>query len=175
MSEDILVYDGYQPGSIGQMLTLHMDYYGPEWGLGQKFEIYCAGGMAAFFSDFDPDRDFFLAARNAQGEMLGSIVIDGREAMGEGARLRWFIVDQRIKGAGTGTHLLEQAMAFCQSKGFGDIFLATFAGLEASRHLYEKAGFRLVEKKTGDPWSGEMGERIFRYESRSRNHSDKPG
>lgn len=165
MTKEDMSFDGYRPGAIAQMLTLHMDYYGRKWCFGRKFETYCAGGMAEFFENFDEETCFFLAARTAEGDMRGCIVIDGRKAQGSGAQLRWFIVDPKAHGAGIGRYLLEQAMTFCREKCFGNVFLTTFAGLDASRKLYESVGFQLAEEKQGDPWTGDKGELIFLWKN----------
>lgn len=155
------VFDGYRPGALAKMLALHMDYYGREWGFGKKFETYCAAGMATFFETFSPEKDLFLAAWSGNDVLRGTVVIQGR---GDNkAQLRWFVVDPCFQGQGLGRTLLEAAMTFCREKGVDEIFLSTFAGLEASRNLYESAGFKLMEEKTGDPWTGDKGELIFRW------------
>ncbi len=164
MNQNSIHFDGYRPGAIGQVLCLHMNYYGSEWQFGKIFEIYCAGGMAAFFEKFDPENDMFLAAWNENGEMLGSIVLDGHDAGGAGAQVRWFIVDKAVHGRGIGRQLFEKAMEFSRSKGFAKVFLSTFEGLDASRHLYESAGFELIEKRSAADWSNNIPELIFRYQ-----------
>jgi ribosomal protein S18 acetylase RimI-like enzyme len=174
MKRDDLIFDGYRPGALAQMLSLHMNYYGSQWNLGRQFEIYCAEGMAAFFANFDANLDYFLAAWNENGKMIGSIVIDGHKAKKEGAQLRWFIVDASSHGLGIGRYLLDQAMEFCRNRDFDNIFLMTFAGLHASRRLYESAGFQLVDEKKDDPWSGERGELVFRHNKGDGKPTQKP-
>ena len=39
--------------------------------------------------------------------------------------------------------------------------METFEGLDATRHLYEKAGFRLVEQQKGAQWGTEVNEQRF--------------
>ncbi len=175
MTELSFVLDGYRPGALAQALRLHMDYYGPEWGLGKNFETYCAGGMADFLSQFDADRDLFVAAWDSQGNMLGAVTLDGRDYSHEGARLRWFIVDGAAQGSGVGRRLLDEVMGFCRAKGFERICLSTFAGLDSARHLYESVGFRLIEERTDDPWDSGTGEQVFRYDKGDDSRTEKLG
>ncbi|HQQ15750.1 MAG TPA: GNAT family N-acetyltransferase, partial [Deltaproteobacteria bacterium] len=57
--------------------------------------------------------------------------------------------------------LLSTAVDFCRSRGYARIHLWTFEGLDAARHLYEKAGFRLVEERIGARWGTEVNEQRF--------------
>ena len=53
------------------------------------------------------------------------------------------------------------AINFCQEKKYGRIYLWTFEGLPAARHLYEKAGFKLAEEHKGTQWGSEVNEQRF--------------
>lgn len=165
MKDDSIHFDGYRPGALAQVLRLHMDYYGPEWNLGKNFEAYCAGGMAEYFSRFDDERDLFVTAWDGRGELLGALALDGKGAPGEGARLRWFIVDKDAQGCGIGRRLLDRVMEFSRSRNHDRIWLSTFAGLDSARHLYESVGFRLVDESGDDPWQSGTGEQVFRYDA----------
>ena len=48
--------------------------------------------------------------------------------------------------------ILETAIAFCRQKQYDRVFLWTFKGLEAARHLYESLGFKLVYQQEGKQW-----------------------
>ena len=155
---------GYVPGAIGRITELHATYYATHWDLGLYFEAKVATELAAFMSRFQPERDGLWLARH-DGQIVGSIVIDGADAVGEGARLRWFILDPVCQGQGWGYRLMTKAMDFCQKQQFPRVYLTTFAGLEAARHLYEKYGFTLCGETDGAHLTGKASliEQVFEY------------
>jgi len=158
MSEAI--FSSYLPGSIGRIVELHADYYHLNWGFGLFFEARVAKEMSEFLSRFDETRDgFWTICLNHQVE--GSIVIDGIKATTEGAHLRWFILSLEARGRGFGNRLMEEAISFCKKRGFRKIYLCTFEGLHAARHLYEKFGFKLVEENEGTQWGTKVIEQKF--------------
>jgi GNAT superfamily N-acetyltransferase len=154
---------GYRPGVIADIIAAHLDYYAQAWGFGVQFESKLARELGAFLKRHDPARDLLLSAHGADGGFLGSIVIDGIEGDGgKGAHLRWFITSDAARGSGLGRRLLEESVAFCDARRYAKIYLTTFAGLGAARHLYEQAGFRLVAEIAADDWSGgSVGEQRF--------------
>jgi len=107
------------------------------------------------------------------GQALGSIAIDaggdekGRQAAAS-AHLRWFILDEAVRGQGLGRLLLAEALAHCDAQGVETVHLWTFSGLDAARHLYESTGFRLVEERPGTQWGREVAEQRFVRIGRSR-------
>jgi GNAT superfamily N-acetyltransferase len=145
---DVEIRRGYFPGSIGLVLELHARYYHAHWGFGVLFEAQLARGLAEFFGRYDELRDgFWIAA--VSGRVEGSITIDGVHAADTGAHLRWFIMSDALRGKGVGTRLIHTAVDFCRAKKYRRVYLRTFAGLDAARHLYEKMGFRLVDQHPG--------------------------
>ncbi len=157
------VLEGYRPGVIADIVALHMDYYAREWEFGAAFETKVAGELAQFLARCDTDRDLFLCARGDDGELAGTITLDGADAQppGEGAHLRWFMVGDTARGTGLGRHLLECAMAHCRDRQFASVYLTTFAGLDAARHLYEAVGFELVAESDDDQWQSGVREQKF--------------
>ena len=152
---------GYIPGAIGRIAELHGIYYHRHWGFGVFFEARVATDLSAFLKDYLVARDRLWTISQA-GRVEGSIAIDGSRAETEGAHLRWFIVAEALQGKGYGNQLITLALDFCRAKDYSRLFLNTFEGLEAARHLYEKNGFRLVDKRPGTQWGMEVNEQ--RYE-----------
>jgi GNAT superfamily N-acetyltransferase len=144
---------GYTPGALGRIVELHGAYYHAYWDLGLYFEAKVATEIAEFLSRFNPDHDGAWFAK-VDGKIAGGIFIDGSDAEGEGARLRWFILDPDYQGLGIGVRLMNEAMTFCASLKFPRIYLTTFAGLSAARHLYEKHGFSLCREEDGSHLTG---------------------
>ncbi|MGZ3617720.1 MAG: GNAT family N-acetyltransferase [Ktedonobacteraceae bacterium] len=131
-------------------------------GLGLFFEATVATGLASFVSRYDEGQDRFWIAVDCQ-RIVGSITIDGSKAATKGAHLRWFILDPEYQGKGVGRKLMGVAMRFCEEQKFEQISLSTFAGLDSARHLYEKCGFRLVERHESDTWDVRVKEQAFEW------------
>jgi GNAT superfamily N-acetyltransferase len=156
----LTIHRGYLPGAIGRIVELHARCYQELAGFGLPFEVKVARELADFCERCDAQRDgLWLAMQD--GHIEGSIAIDGSRAGREGAHLRWFIASDKIRGTGVGTALLTSAMAFCQSRRYEQVYLWTFEGLDAARHLYEKFGFRLSRQQRGTQWGTEVNEQRF--------------
>ena len=151
---------GYIPGSIGRVAELHGRYYHEHWGFDLFFESKVATELSEFLGRFNQARDGFWIA-SAKGIMVGSIAIDGINFDDKGGHLRWFIVAQENQGQGIGKILIKEAIEFCRKKKFKRIYLWTFAGLDAARHLYEIWGFRLCEQREGNQWGKTVTEQMF--------------
>ncbi len=151
---------GYFPGTIGRIAEMHARYYSMHWNFGVFFEAKVASELSEFASRFDKQRDGFWTAW-AHDRVEGSIIIDGINADYEGAHLRWYIISEKLHGQGMGDQLLSLAMQHCQMLNFPSVYLWTFAGLDAARHLYEKHGFRLDQEQHGDQWGTPVIEQKF--------------
>lgn len=159
------IVPGYLPGAIGAVATLHAGYYGAQHGFGAFFEAKVAREFGEFVARFDPARDGLWLVVDA-GRVLGAVVVDGSEpaARAHGvAHLRWFILAEALRGRGLGRRLLDHAMAFCRHAGYPLVYLNTFAGLDAARALYERAGFRLVQEVEAETWGHPMREQRFEW------------
>lgn len=157
---DIKIVQGYLPGAIGRIAELHGEYYHQHWNFGLFFEAKVAIELSEFLKRFKESRDGFWAVL-LDGRVEGSLIIDGIHSGTEGAHLRWFIISDELRGEGVGNQLIQTAISFCRSSGCGKVYLWTFEGLEAARHLYEKAGFKLVEEHKGTQWGTEVNEQKF--------------
>ncbi|MGE8475356.1 MAG: GNAT family N-acetyltransferase, partial [Paraburkholderia hospita] len=146
---NLQIIEGYQPGCIGDIASLHARYYSEHSGFGAYFEKLVATGLADFAGLLPhPNRQLWLVSDN--GRTLASIAIDGN-AETRVAHLRWFIVDDSLRGLGIGRQLMTRAMAFVDER-FDETYLWTFKGLDAARHLYEAFGFQLAEEAEGTQW-----------------------
>lgn len=156
----IEIAGGYRPGIIARITQMHALYYARTSGFGQRFESVVASGLAGFCDRLDnPRNGIWVAVRN--GEIVGSVAIDGEDLGGDIAHLRWFIVDDGVRGGGVGSRLLSAALAFADRQAFAETHLWTFSGLSAARHLYETHGFICVEERSGRQWGSEVLEQRF--------------
>ena len=156
----IKIAKGYVPGAIGRIAELHGAYYHAHWKFGLFFEAKVAVGLSEFLQRYDESRDGFWTV-SVDGRVEGSIAIDGIHAEREGTHLRWFMISDVLRGKGAGNRLMDTAIRFCTSRNYNKIYLWTFEGLDAARHLYEKAGFKLVEAFKGTQWGTEVNEQRF--------------
>ncbi|SHF66371.1 DNA-binding transcriptional regulator, MarR family [Kaistia soli DSM 19436] len=151
---------GYRPGLVARITEMHALYYARTAGFGRRFESMVAGGLAAFCDQLDaPGNDVWAAIQDDR--MIGSIAIEADVAEPSVAHLRWFIVDDTVRGGGVGRRLLATALGFADVHDFAETNLWTFGGLHAARHLYEQNGFVLAEERRGSRWGSEVLEQRF--------------
>lgn len=150
----------YMPGFLGRIAELHARYYHQHWGFDLFFETKVAVELADFLQHFDLMRDGLWTAM-ADGLIIGAIAVSGRDAATIGARLRWLIVAPQYQSRGYGKRLMRAAMDFCRQTRFKRIYLTTFAGLDAARHLYEQEGFRVKIEQEDAHWGKTVREQTF--------------
>ncbi|TNJ48467.1 MarR family winged helix-turn-helix transcriptional regulator [Phaeobacter sp. B1627] len=153
-AQDLQLGAGYLPALLGRVTELHARYYSRAVGFGAAFECCVAGEMAGFLARLDetPVNATFHARIGAT--VHGSVSIEARP---EGqAALRWFILSDETRGLGLGRRLLDRAMAHVDDQNVTRTELWTFRGLDAARHLYEAAGFELVEETPGTHWGKDL-------------------
>ncbi len=151
-----------RPGDLGWLIGLHGRWYAEHYGFTAKFEQVVAGIAADVAGRLAPPRVTMLIARDDEGP-LATLTADGddRDEPGRG-HIRTVIADPRAQGRGIGQHLLATGLANLREAGLPGAWLDTFAGLDAARAVYLKAGFRLVRQAEGDFWGSTVLEQ--RYE-----------
>jgi DNA-binding MarR family transcriptional regulator/N-acetylglutamate synthase-like GNAT family acetyltransferase len=155
-----VIESGYRSGIIGRTVEMHAHYYGQAVGFGRFFETQVAAGLADFASRLGNSRNELWVALHL-GDVVGTVAIDGEDLGAGVAHLRWFIVDDSLRGLGIGRALLAEAVGFCDRQGFAETQLWTFQGLDAARRVYEGHGFSLAEEKPGRQWGSEVIEQRF--------------
>jgi GNAT superfamily N-acetyltransferase len=149
---DIQIRHVLEPGDLGMVVHLHGVIYAREYGLDTTFEPYVAKPLAEFA--MGGEGRLWIAAEG--GRVVGSVaMVDAPDGAGQ---LRWFLLTPEVRGLGLGRRLLEAALAYARERQFALVFLWTFADLAGALRLYERAGFRVTETKTGPIWGAERTE-----------------
>jgi len=136
-------------GDFGWVVKRHAELYGQEYGWGEPFEALCAQIVADFGNKFDARRErCWIAEMN--GENVGCIFV--AKDSDEVARIRLLLVDPAARGLGLGGRLVDECIRFARRAGYRKMTLWTHSVLTAARHIYEKAGFRLMRSEPHDSW-----------------------
>jgi DNA-binding MarR family transcriptional regulator/N-acetylglutamate synthase-like GNAT family acetyltransferase len=134
----------HQPGDMGWVIHRHGALYSQEHGWDERFEALVAQIAARFIQKFDPKRERCWIAEK-EGAIVGSVFLV-RESE-KIARLRLLLVEPSVRGLGIGNRLVEECSRFARQAGYRKVTLWTQSILHAARHIYKKAGYRLVKQE----------------------------
>jgi len=142
-----------RPGDLGWIVSRHGSIYGEEYGFDERIEALTAEIVAGFIRNCDPKRErCWIAERD--GENVGSVLL--AKETDEVARLRLLLVEPKARGLGLGARLVQECVRFARTARYEKITLWTHSVLTAARHIYEEAGFALVDTKTHDEFGKEL-------------------
>ncbi len=142
-----------KPGDFGWIVKRHAELYAEEYGWTAPLEGLTAQIVADFVNNNDRKRERCWIAE-IDGENVGSVMLvkDAEQT----ARIRLLLVDPKARGFGLGARLTEECIRFARRGGYTKITLWTHSVLKAARHIYQKAGFKLMRSERHKSWGREV-------------------
>ena len=137
------------PGDFGWVIKRHAELYRQEYGWKEPFEALCTQIVADCVNKNDHDRERCWIAE-IDGENVGCVFLAKESATV--ARIRLLLVDPTARGLGLGTRLVDECSRFARRAGYKEITLWTHRVLASARHIYQKAGFKLVRSERHRNW-----------------------
>jgi GNAT superfamily N-acetyltransferase len=154
--------DQYPPGLIGTVSSLFGRTVASSHGVDWTLDAMIAEQQCEFFRGFDGRLDRVWAAMRGKVP-LGALTIEGprTEKTPRSARLRFFILDESLRGCGLGRRMLAKAMQFCREKQYQRVYLTTLPKLDAALRLYREQGFTLLAETRGAFHGSRYAEQTF--------------
>ena len=145
------------PADIGRIVRYHDEYYAEHYGFNHDFGTYVEEPLTEFYNRNSPMERIWLL--EADGFLTGCIALTRVSA--EEAQLRWFYVDESIRGKGHGQDLIDRLIIFAREQNYQRIILWTVSLLTEARRVYERNGFKLVVEHPTSIWGKVLVEQKF--------------
>lgn len=139
---DMVVLRPPVAGDLGWVVQRHGALYADEYGWDDTFEALVARIVADYVASRDPKREAAWIAE-VDGQPVGCVFCLRRDD--RQAQLRLLLVEPGVRGMGIGGRLVAECVRFARRAGYEQLVLWTNDVLVDARHVYERAGFRLVE------------------------------
>ena len=145
------------PADIIEIVRYHDKYYAANYGFNHDFGRYVFGPLTEFFERNSPDEGIWLLEDNSGLKGCVALVRNSEEE----AQLRWFYVDETLRGQGFGQQLMNFLITFAVEKQYQRIILWTVSLLDEARRVYERNGFQLEEEIASRIWGQDLVEQKF--------------
>lgn len=94
----------------------------------------------------DPQKRVYYIALGENGEMIGGVGAAEFTGIPDCAELQKLYLTDSAKGKGYGKELVRLAENWARAAGYRNLYLETHTNLETALKLYEKMGFRRIER-----------------------------
>ena len=143
----------HQSGDMGWVVHRQGVLYAQEYGYDEQFEALAAEIVAKFIQHYDAKRERCWIAEK-DGEVVGSVFVTAKSKTT--AQLRLLYVEPSARGLGIGSRLVSECVRFARQTGYKKMVLWTQSELDAARHIYKRAGFRVAEKERHHSFSKDL-------------------
>lgn len=133
-----------EAGDLGWVVQRHGELYAEEYGWDAGFERLVAKIVGEFAAETAPAHRCWIATLD--GRRAGCVFLMPGASPRVG-KLRLLLVEPWARGHGLGGRLVAACIAAARGAGHRTLTLWTNDVLAAARHLYERAGFRLVHSE----------------------------
>lgn len=144
----------HRPGDMEWITCRHGELYSQQQGWNSSFEVLVGQICHAFERDYDPDLERCWIAEMG-GERVGSIAVT-RSGDNGIAKLRLLLVEEKARGSGLGSHLVDTCHHFARAAGYRKIRLWTTSQQEEARHIYRNKGYVLVAEEPAHAFGKDM-------------------
>ena len=101
--------------------------------------------LSTFYTQNAQKRVYFIALDEAE-RVIGGVGVAEFAGLPDCAELQKLYLDDSAKGRGYGRALMKIAGDWARSAGYRQLYLETHSNLTAAMRLYEKLGFRRIER-----------------------------
>lgn len=100
-----------------------------------------------------PERRTYFIAADRDGQVLGGAGVAEFSGLPCCAELQKLYLSDAARGRGLGRRLMQAVQDHARSLGYQQLYLETHSDLKAAIGLYEKLGFRRIDRLPGSPHS----------------------
>jgi putative acetyltransferase len=108
--------------------------------------VYFDAGLDHLSDYYGNDERKYFVIEGDNGEIIGGIGFDRFEPMKDTAELQKLYLTDAAKGAGLGYELIDFIENKMRAAGYKASYLETHSNLQAAIHIYEKKGYKEIER-----------------------------
>ena len=117
-----------------------------QFGLDIPGTVYFDEGLDHLSDFYGRDERRYFVIEDANGTVIGGIGYAGFELMADTAELQKLYLADSAKGSGIGYEMIEFIENKMREAGYKQSYLETHDNLQAAIHIYEKCGYKEIER-----------------------------